>query len=686
MSYRSVKRVLGETSLERKCRFLFGACLLLLIIGSFLWYGRVTDQLVWVQNREKASLLVDSILAKVHWEALETNQKFKEDVVVKLAKKLGTPDAPDGTIKVVNEKEGTVTIDQGQADDLKVGAVYSVYDETADVTGADANTRKGAIEVVKILEPHRAEARITEQRPENPIRANDKILSPVFSYRWEPLRPVVNRREDKGRPKNDFEEKLLKRFEQPGEHAAAAPDEKPVAKELESLAPATRAKDEAQLFAERIDSDKQEYHYYKPVYVRSGCVECHRIYTGNTTLAENDLLSIIHVRLPTADTYKAIRTNRAMLLTNAIITVFLAMILLYAIVRYVIVKPLKHLRDVSDEISRGNIALRADIHTNDEFEELGTAFNRMLQKILDASQELRHLNENLDAKVDELAQANMRLFEMNRLKSDFLATMSHELRTPLNSIIGFSDVLNSIDSLDAKQRRYVQNIQKSGRVLLEMINDILDLAKIESGKMELNLTRFRIEPVITAQCDMARPLAEKKNVDLTTHIEAGLPELYQDQSKLQQIVNNLLSNAIKFTPEGGRVEVTARGAPRDRLELIISDTGVGIAEEDQTLIFEKFRQGRTVMAGGDAMTREYSGTGLGLSIVKELCKLLGGEIALVSQLGKGSTFTVRIPLTRDELPRLESPLATELDELANPRPELPRFREHAALTEAQVAE
>lgn len=687
MSYRSVKRVLGETSLERKCRFLFGACLLLLIIGSFLWYGRLTEQLVWVQNREKARLLVDAILPKVHWRELETNEKFKNDVVAKLVKKLGTPDAPDGTIKVVNEKEGTVTIDQGQADDLKVGAAFAVYDESADVTAADANTRKGAIEVTKILEPHRAEARITEERKGNPILANDKILSSVFRYRWEPLRPVANRREDKGLPKDDFERKLLDRFARPNSDAAHGSDGKDqTTSDLEGLAATGGAEDESKLFAERIDSEKQEYHYYQPIYVSSGCVDCHRIHTGNTTLAENDLLSIIHVRLPTGDTYKAIRTNRAMLLTNAIITVFLAMIALYAIVRYVIVKPLKHLRDVSDEISRGNITLRADIHTSDEFEELGSAFNRMLQKILDASQELRHLNENLDAKVDELAQANMRLFEMNRLKSDFLATMSHELRTPLNSIIGFSDVLNSIDSLDAKQRRYVQNIQKSGRILLEMINDILDLAKIESGKMELNLTHFRIEPVITAQCDMARPLAEKKNVDLTTHIEAGLPELYQDQSKLQQVVNNLLSNAIKFTPEGGRVEVAARSAQRDRLELIVSDTGVGIAEADQTLIFEKFRQGRTVLTGGDAMTREYSGTGLGLSIVKELCKLLGGEITLVSQLGKGSTFTIRIPMVREEQPRLESPLATELDELANPRPELPRYREQTVPSEAQAVE
>jgi signal transduction histidine kinase len=231
-------------------------------------------------------------------------------------------------------------------------------------------------------------------------------------------------------------------------------------------------------------------------------------------------------------------------------------------------------------------------------------------------------------------------------------------------------VLGSINSLDDKQKRYVQNIQKSGRVLLDMINDILDLAKIESGKMELRLADFRIDDAISAQCDMARPLTEKKNIDLEIDVEPNLPELFQDQGKVQQVLNNLLSNAIKFTPEGGRIVVSARHELRgDREELVLSiaDTGVGIAEEDQVAIFEKFRQGKTALAGGDAMTREYSGTGLGLSIVKELCKLLGGEVSLKSELGKGSTFVVRLPWVRADQPRMDSPLNENIDELIRPR-------------------
>jgi two-component system, NarL family, sensor histidine kinase BarA len=357
--------------------------------------------------------------------------------------------------------------------------------------------------------------------------------------------------------------------------------------------------------------------------------------------------------------------------------VFIAMVALYAIVRYVIVKPLRHLRDVSDAISRGNTALRADIHTGDEFEELAAAFNRMLLHMTTAQEELRQVNANLDGKVDELAQANMQLYEMNTLKSDFLATMSHELRTPLNSILGFSEVLGSIDSLDEKQKRYVLNIQKSGKTLLEMINDVLDLAKIESGKMETRLTDFRIGQLVSAQCDMARPLTERKNIDLEAHVEPDLPPLHQDQARVQQILNNLLSNAIKFTPEGGRITIAVRRDEANFMVLDVSDTGVGITEEDQQAIFEKFRQGKTAMPGGDAMTREYSGSGLGLSIVKELCRLLGGEVSVRSELGRGGTFTVRLPWVLEDQPRLDSALVDGFEEFTRHRFEMERERASA---------
>ena len=218
-----------------------------------------------------------------------------------------------------------------------------------------------------------------------------------------------------------------------------------------------------------------------------------------------------------------------------------------------------------------------------------------------------------------------------------------------------------------KQKRYAGNIGQSGRALLEMINDILDLAKAESGKMEVRLTEFQLAPVIHSQCDLVRSLSEEKNIDLTAHVQPDLPPLYQDQGKIQQILINLLSNAIKFTPEGGRITVTAERDPMRHLIMSVEDTGVGIAEEERRVIFEKFRQGtRTV--GTDHLTREFSGSGLGLSIVKELTRLLGGEVAFESELGKGSKFNIRVPWTLADQPKADTSIQQRLDEVTKPRP------------------
>ena len=552
MSYRSIKDILGETSLERKCRFLFGLCLFALIAGSFWWYGSRTEQLVYATTRSTGRHLVDAIMLQYHWKTLEKEQQYTS-----LIEALG---------------------------------------------------------------------RTLQSQP----------------YSWRLLKPDATPEEQANYKRLDIGVLNYFRNRPAPDTTASGP----------GAAPGPPVTD----YSEFRTEDNAEYHYYQPVRARKSCLICHE-YRGSAAgaaaepgrprLAENDLMAVVKVVMPDAATRKAINWNRAILLATAIITVFLAMLVAYAIVRYVIVKPLDHLRDVADEVRRGNVQARADIHTADEFEELGLAFNRMLRGLIDSQEELRKTNGVLDEKVDELAQANLHLYETNRLKGDFLATMSHELRTPLNSIMGFSDVLSSIESLDAKQRRYVENIRSSGRMLLEMINDILDLAKIEAGKMEVRPTTFRLEAALSAQCDMVRPLAERKRIELSHEVGPGLEAVEQDQAKVQQILANLLSNAIKFTPEGGRVDVTARldreGDAARCFLLEVADTGVGIAEEEQQTIFEKFRQGH-VFQRDDAMTREFSGTGLGLSIVRELCRLLGGDVSLQSQLGRGSQFTVRLPL------------------------------------------
>ena len=544
MAYRSLTDILGATSLERKCRFLFGLCLFVLIAGSFWWYGSRTEQLVYTTTRTTGRHLVDAIMLQYHWKTLEKEQQYASTI-----ESLG---------KILQSER---------------------YDW-------------------KLLDP---------ESPADERAAYNRLDAAVLDY-------------FRGQPPPAIMEKGVE-------------------------------------FREFRTEDNAEYHYYQPIRARKSCLICHEsrgVATGAgaapapvSAYAEGDLMAVVKVVMPNAATRKAINWNRAILLATAIMTVFLAMLAAYAIVRYVIVKPLAHLREVSEEVRRGNVEARADIHTADEFEELGVAFNRMLRGLIDSQEELRHTNATLDEKVDELAQANLNLYEMNRLKGDFLATMSHELRTPLNSIIGFSDVLGAIQSLDDKQRRYVENIRTSGRMLLEMIHDILDLAKIEAGKMEVRPGVFRLESIVSAQCDMVRPLAERKRIDVGFDVGSGLQAVEQDQAKVQQILANLLSNAVKFTPEGGRVEVVARVDPETAAEdflLEVVDTGVGIAVEEQQAIFEKFRQGRVFQQGDDAMTREFSGTGLGLSIVRELCRLLGGDVTVESQLGRGSRFTMRLPL------------------------------------------
>jgi signal transduction histidine kinase len=183
--------------------------------------------------------------------------------------------------------------------------------------------------------------------------------------------------------------------------------------------------------------------------------------------------------------------------------------------------------------------------------------------------------------------------------------------------------------------------------------------------MELEIREFSLSDLVEQQVAAMMPLAARKNIDLGSQIDADMPTLYQDAGKLQQILNNLLSNAVKFTPEGGRVRVRAV-LEGELFSLIVEDTGIGIPLEEQGLIFEKFRQGKSIPGQQDTMTREYGGTGLGLSIVKELSKLLGGEVLLDSEFGKGSTFTVRLPVRLDEQARqIEAELQ---DQLLSPEP------------------
>ena len=221
-----------------------------------------------------------------------------------------------------------------------------------------------------------------------------------------------------------------------------------------------------------------------------------------------------------------------------------------------------------------------------------------------------------------------------RAKSEFLANMSHELRTPLNAIIGFSEVLRDgmFGDLNAKQEEYAGDIHESGRHLLSLINDILDLSKIEAGRMELEVTTFDLPSAIDNAVILVRERAGGRGLALETDVDPSLREFKGDERKFKQILLNLLSNALKFTPQGGKITVTAR-ARSSRVEVAVTDTGVGIAPDDLSRIFEEFRQ------VGTDQGRKAEGTGLGLALTKRFVELHGGTVRVESALGKGSTFT-----------------------------------------------
>jgi two-component system, NarL family, sensor histidine kinase BarA len=542
MSYRAFKRLLGETSLERKCRWLLGTGVLLLMTGSFYVYARQTKGLAYEQLDTTGRALLPPIIARHH---------LKDEV----------------------------------------GDAIKKFQ--------DAQERNW---------------------PEHLKGYNYKIIKP-FSQ------------ETAYQPGPDDLNPLYRFISDPDKH------------EESRLAP----KEDA-------------YYYYGALRADPSCIGCHsdpgRL--GNkaqANLQPNDLMAVVRIQLSTQAIEEGFHTNRALLISFAIGTSLLIIAGSYLIIRYVIVKPVKHLKEVSEAIALGELNIRSEIQTGDEFEDLSHAFNRMLRNLTNTQDRNRKLISDLDHKVDELARVNMALFESNRLKSDFLATMSHELRTPLNSIIGFSEVLLGADNLSEKQHRYSANIMTGGKQLLSLINDVLELAKLEAGKMRLHPETISTSAVCDYAAALFREQAEKKKIELKVFADPTDPPARQDAGKLHQILTNLLSNAVKFTPEGGRVSLRAT-RDGDELVFTVADTGVGIAPEEQDLIFEKFRQ------AANPMTREQGGTGLGLSIVRELCKLLGGDVSLHSEPGRGSIFTVRVSTKLADEPLRDFELSDEPAQLA----------------------
>ena len=577
MSYRALKKLIGETSLERKCRFLFGAALGFLVTASLWWHSARTRTLVDDQQVSAARRMVPQILRLHHYQKMiDTEMSSLQDAE---------------RVKAFRQTFGGATVPAADVN-LPIWQLLSAAEVLSDVAAVEARQQ---FESENAPEEWFRQVVVDGQR-------RLQYFSPI-RLTQDCLKCHVN------------------------DALTAARDATSAAAAFNSSASAGRVNPELSAESGEAPADTALQSQLPSPEQRTA-----------------PIFAIASINIPLGAVDQQLARNRAMLLASGIVTAFLAMLAAYVIVRYIIVKPVQHLKDVSDEIARGNLNLRADISTGDEFEELSHAFNRMLRYIVFKNEELREANKDLDEKIDELARANLELFTSNNLKNDFLATISHELRTPLNSILGFSDILQSAPNLDDRQRRYVSNILTSGQSLMVQINDLLDLAKIESGKMDIHPTVFALGDVLELQVQQMMPLADRRHIDMRTDPPAvPVPAVFQDRGKISQIVNNLLSNAIKFTPEGGRIRVSWKSLEPGFLSFSVEDTGIGIPLESQDDIFKKFRQGATSNEGWDHTKREYGGTGLGLSIVRELSRLLGGDVTLVSEFGRGSVFTVKLP-------------------------------------------
>ncbi|PLX02522.1 MAG: hypothetical protein C0595_10430 [Marinilabiliales bacterium] len=268
---------------------------------------------------------------------------------------------------------------------------------------------------------------------------------------------------------------------------------------------------------------------------------------------------------------------------------------------------------------------------SEELQEQAEELQEQAEELRTTTNELQHQNIELEAQKKQVESAT-------KLKSEFLSNMSHELRTPLNSILALSHVLiqQTKDKLEEEEYSYLKIVERNGKNLLKLINGILDLSKIEAGRMEINTSYFSVIQMLKLVCESLKPLANNKNLDLKLMFDENLPKINSDELKLHQVFTNIINNSIKFT-EKGTVEIKAAYID-DKIRITVKDTGIGISKNDLQYIFEEFRQ------SDGTNSRKFEGTGLGLAIADKLVEILGGEISVESEVGKGSTFTVNLPL------------------------------------------
>jgi signal transduction histidine kinase len=328
---------------------------------------------------------------------------------------------------------------------------------------------------------------------------------------------------------------------------------------------------------------------------------------------------------------------RQMLFANVAIFIFLSMFI-YLGFRIMAMRPILNLREGFNKVGSGDLKTNIKTESRDELGMLSQSFNEMVEQLDQTITEKDEFAAQLKNQADELRVLRDDALTANKHKSEFLANMSHELRTPLNAVIGFSQMLERqvFGKLNDKQLEYANDIYTSGKHLLSLINDILDLSKVEAGHMELQLSTFDFPSGLSNATSLFREKAAKHGIRLDIKLDDKLGSFNADERKVKQILLNLLSNAMKFTPDGGEIRVVATDNA-EGIEVSVSDTGVGISAADQAAIFDEFNQGNT------DHTKHKEGTGLGLALSKKFVELHGGRIWVNSELGKGSTFTFTLP-------------------------------------------
>jgi len=386
--------------------------------------------------------------------------------------------------------------------------------------------------------------------------------------------------------------------------------------------------------------DILQSNYVKIFRATDRCIGCHNPQGSAGPFSQNEPIGAVVIQRPAGEIRRTALMNLIWVLVAGLIGGAGAIVSFYWITQRVILRPIRQLRALANNVAEGNLDIRSAIKTRDEYEKLSDAFNHMLDGLQETQEKLRQANKQLDDKITQLSERNIELFKANKVKGEFLANISHEFRTPLNAIMGFAEILREKPELVKKDKgqRYAENILASGQRLLNMINDLLDMAKTEAGKMKLYIEKTSVTELCKGLVESFASLTKKNKIKVKLTVDDDIPVLSTDAGKVQQILYNFLSNAVKFTPKRGRIEIRATMVDEKTVRIAVSDTGCGIAEPDKEKIFEKFRQ-----ADG-SITRQSTGSGLGLAISKELASMLAGSIGMESELDKGSTFWLDIPV------------------------------------------